>query len=87
VWGLVNHVVPHDDLLPFTRALAADIVGNDQASVRRLGQIYDEVTSTTVAEGLRIEARHSREWARANVTPEGVEARRAAIIERGRGQL
>ena len=29
-WGLVNHVVPHDDLLPFTRGLAADIVSNDQ---------------------------------------------------------
>jgi enoyl-CoA hydratase len=87
VWGLVNHVVPHDELLPFTRALAADIVGNDQASVRQLGQIYDEVTSTTVAEGLRLEARHARDWARTNVTPEGVEARRAAIVERGRGQL
>jgi enoyl-CoA hydratase len=87
VWGLVNHVVPHDELLLFARALAADIVGNDQASVRQLGQIYDEVTSTTVAEGLRLEARRSREWARANVTPEGVEARRAAIVERGRGQL
>src|SRR5262249_37979150 len=24
-WGLVNHVVAHEELLPFTRALAADI--------------------------------------------------------------
>jgi enoyl-CoA hydratase len=87
VWGLVNHVVPHDELMAFARSLAADIVGNDQASVRRLGEIYDEVTSTTVAEGLRLEARHSRAWARANVTPDGVESRRAAIVERGRGQL
>src|SRR5262245_56125120 len=30
-WGLVNHVVPHDELLPFCRGLAADIVSNDQA--------------------------------------------------------
>ncbi len=28
--GLVNHVVPHDELLPFARGLAADIVSNDQ---------------------------------------------------------
>ena len=28
-FGLVNHVVPHDELLPFTRALAADIAGNE----------------------------------------------------------
>jgi len=32
--GLVNHVVPHEELLPFTRRLAADIAGNDQDSVR-----------------------------------------------------
>src|SRR5215470_4452958 len=29
-WGLVNHVVPHDQLLPFARGLGADIVSNDQ---------------------------------------------------------
>ena len=34
--GLVNHVVPHDELLPFARGLAADIVSNDQTGVRRL---------------------------------------------------
>ena len=27
-WGLVNHVVPHDELLPFCRQLAADIASN-----------------------------------------------------------
>jgi enoyl-CoA hydratase len=35
-WGLVNHVVPHAGLLPFCRQLAADIVSNDQAGVRRV---------------------------------------------------
>ena len=34
--GLVNHVVPHDELLPFAQKLAADIVSNDQVGVRRL---------------------------------------------------
>ena len=29
-WGLVNHVVAHEDLLDTARALAADIVSNDQ---------------------------------------------------------
>ena len=28
-WGLVNHVVPHDELMPTVLALAADVVGND----------------------------------------------------------
>ena len=35
-FGLVNHVVAHDDLLPFTRSLATDIIGNDQAGVRQI---------------------------------------------------
>ena len=39
-FGLVNHVVPHDELLPFTRALAADIVGNDQDGVRQIRATY-----------------------------------------------
>ena len=34
-WGLVNHVVPHDDLLSFTRGLAADISSSDQRAVRQ----------------------------------------------------
>src|SRR5260370_30330488 len=38
--GLVNHVVPHEELLPFTRRLAAHIAGNDQRSVQRLRQPY-----------------------------------------------
>jgi enoyl-CoA hydratase len=41
--GLVNHVVPHEELLPFTRRLAADIAGNDQDAVRRLLQHYRQV--------------------------------------------
>ena len=38
--GLVNHVVPHEELLPLARALATDIVNNDQIGVRRLMQHY-----------------------------------------------
>ena len=29
-YGLVNHVVHHGELLPFTRSIAADICGNEQ---------------------------------------------------------
>src|SRR5437588_421117 len=35
-WGLVNHVVAHDELLPFCRRLAADIATNDVAGVARI---------------------------------------------------
>jgi enoyl-CoA hydratase len=85
--GLVNHVVPHDELLSTARSLARDIVGNDQSGVRQLLATYDAVAATTVAEGWQVEARMAREWLGAGVDPASVEARRAAIIERGRSQL
>src|SRR5581483_5709068 len=34
--GLVNHVVPHAELLPFATGLAATIAANDAAAVRTL---------------------------------------------------
>src|SRR4051794_9656335 len=41
-WGLVNHVVPHAELLPFCRKLGTDIVSNDQGAVRTILGTYDE---------------------------------------------
>jgi enoyl-CoA hydratase len=86
-WGLVNHVVPHDELLPFCRGLAADIVSNDQPGVRRILQTYAEVSLTTLDEGWTIEDRVSREWEGGGFDPEKVEARRAGIVARGRSQI
>jgi enoyl-CoA hydratase len=86
-WGLVNHVVPHDELLAYCRQLAADAVSNDQRGVRRMIQTYNEVTGTTVDEGWDIEARVSREWEGAGFDPAEIEARRMKVVERGRSQI
>jgi enoyl-CoA hydratase/carnithine racemase len=86
-WGLVNEVVPHDELLPYCRKLASDIVSNDQMGVRRMLQTYNEVTATTVDEGWEIEARVSREWEGPGFDPASIEARRMKIVERGRSQI
>ncbi len=86
-WGLVNHVVPHEELLPFTRSLALDVAGNDQDGVRQIRSTYGSVTATTVAEGWVIEARESRAWQQSRFDPDEVARRRAAIIERGRAQV
>ena len=61
-WGLVNHVVEHDDLLPFTRRLALDIIGNDQRGVRQIRSTYDAVAVTTVDDGWAIERRDAKAW-------------------------
>jgi enoyl-CoA hydratase len=86
-WGLVNHVVPHEELLPFCRQLAADTVSNDQRGVRRMLQTYNEVTDTTIADGWKIEARVSRDWEGAGFDPAEIEARRMKVVERGRSQI
>jgi enoyl-CoA hydratase len=86
-WGLVNQVVPHDDLLPTCRALAADIVSNDQAGVRRILQTYDEGWQMTGADAWDNETRVSAAWLRdGGAMSAEIEARRKAVMERGRAQ-
>jgi enoyl-CoA hydratase len=86
-WGLVNHVVPHDELVSYCRGLAADAVSNDQRGVRRMIQTYNDVTGTTIDEGWKIEARVSRDWEGAGFDPAEIEARRMKVVERGRSQI
>jgi len=82
--GLVNHVVPHDDLMPFTRRLALDVIGNDQAGVRQIRTTYADINRDLP--GWRIEADGAAMWQREHFSKERVEARRAAIQARGRQQ-
>ena len=82
-FGLVNHLVPHAELLPFCRRLAADIIGNDQSGVRQLRATYAEITAE--ADGWAIEARDGYEWGK-GFTPDEVARRRDSIMQRGRQQ-
>jgi enoyl-CoA hydratase len=85
-WGLVNHVVAHDELIPFTRRLALDIVSSEQDGVRQIRSTYAAVAATTVSEGWEVEARDARTWQLAHFDPAEIERRRAAIVARGRTQ-
>jgi enoyl-CoA hydratase len=80
---LVNHVVPHTELLATARRLAADIAGNDQHAVRNLKQLYDRGSKLSVGDALALEQERFRNY---RVDPAEIERRRAAIVERGRGQ-
>jgi len=88
-WGLVNQVVAHDDLLPTCRALAADIVSNDQAAVRRIYRTYEEGTLLDGRGAWELEATVARsDWGgKGGLDPAEVERRREAIMERGRSQI
>lgn len=85
-WGLVNHVVAHDELLASCRALAADIVSNDQAGVRQILGTYREVVATTVSEGWEIEGRRAAAWPGNRWDPDEIAKRRQAVVDRGRAQ-
>jgi enoyl-CoA hydratase len=86
-WGLVNHVVAHDDLLPFARRLAADIVSNDQRAVRRIFATYREGSLLSAGDAWEVEATVAGEWQGGGIDPAAVEARRAAVTRRGRSQI
>jgi enoyl-CoA hydratase len=84
-WGLVNHVVAHEELLPFSCRLAADVASIDRAAVARMLDTYDRVGATTEDEGWDIELQTSIEW-QEGWDRRDLVGRRDSIIERGRGQ-
>ena len=63
--GLVTEVVPHDELLPTARAVAASIVGNNQKAVRALLASYHRIDEQQTQRGALAEAAAAREWMRA----------------------
>jgi len=82
-WGLVNHMIAPDDLLPLARKLAADMAGIDQAFLAQYKRLIDDGFAVSFGEGLAVEAARSSA-ANSAVSPEDVEARRAAVQHRGR---
>ncbi|WAX58459.1 enoyl-CoA hydratase [Jatrophihabitans cynanchi] len=86
-WGLVNHVVEHDELLPYCRQLATAIVSNDAAGVRAILQTYDAGAEITVAEAWVVEAYAARHWlTQGGGRADEIATRRAAVQAWGRAQ-
>ncbi|MCU0947656.1 MAG: enoyl-CoA hydratase [Porphyrobacter sp.] len=84
-WGLVNHVVAPDALLPLAAKLAGDMASIDPAFLGAYKRLIDDGFDVSFGDGLALEAERSG-VANAAVAPEQVEARRAAVQQRGRGQ-
>jgi enoyl-CoA hydratase len=86
-WGLVNHVVAHDELLPFTRELALAAVHNDTAGVRRMLATYEQIAASLYDAGWAIEDGVNRSWWNETFDPSELARRRGGVIERGRRQV
>jgi len=84
-WGLVNHVVDLDELLPLARKLASDMVGIDPDFLATYKALINDGYATTFAQGLDIEQDISSVQ-NASVSADDVERRRADVQSRGRKQ-
>lgn len=86
-WGLVNHVVPHEELLPFCQALALDTSTIRPDAVRRMLKTYDDGVLRDGAGFWEAEAEGAAEWRGKGVDAAQIEENRRAVIARGRTQL
>ena len=82
--GLVTEVVPHDQLLPAARGVAASIVGNNQDAVRALLSSYHRIDDSRTGEGLWLEATAARAF---RTSGDDIAANREAVLQRGRSQV
>jgi len=79
--GLVNHVVPHDQLLAAATAIGNSIATADQEAVRALKDLYDRGSKLAPGAALEVELDVFRNR---RLAPETIEARRAGLLDRNR---
>jgi enoyl-CoA hydratase len=82
--GLVTEVVPHAQLVPTARNVAASIVGNNQSAVRALLSSYHRIDESQTSEGLWLEATAARSF---RTSGDDIAANREAVLQRGRAQV
>ncbi|WP_075698604.1 crotonase/enoyl-CoA hydratase family protein [Pseudovibrio brasiliensis] len=82
--GLINKIVPHDDLLPEAFALADRILRHSPLAAARILTAVTRGLNTTISEGLQIEASQFARMAPTNDTKEALSAwitRRTPVYE------
>ncbi len=84
-WGLVNHVVPPEELLPRAQKLAADMAQIDPEFLRAYKRLIDHGHALPFGEAIDLERTRGTPHNQ-QVTPASIESRRAAVQARGRAQ-
>ena len=84
--GLVNEVVPHEDLLPRVMKVAQSIAEQPRDMVVALRADWNESMGVPVAEGRRVHARHAVAGGFGRNRGEEIAARREAVLARSRSQ-
>ncbi|WP_063063117.1 enoyl-CoA hydratase [Nocardia violaceofusca] len=83
-FGLVNHVVPHADLLSFTRSLTADLLAGDSEARTRLLRHYRALAEEDARRAQLLEGVMAETWSPGTARMAEYGAR---VIERGREQM
>lgn len=84
-FGLVNKVVPLEELHLAAEKLASDIINNNQMVVRKMKEVIDQGEGMTLEDAIRLEQLENyryRSAARASEVTEEIEG----ILEKGREQ-
>jgi len=82
-WGLLNRVVEPAALLPTCIALARDMLSVDPTMLKSYKRLLNDGQALAFGEAMALEARVAIAF-NANVNPAALEARRLAVLERGR---
>jgi enoyl-CoA hydratase len=85
-WGLVNEVVPHDQLLARCAEVAASVASIPADHVREIRAMYAEIPALAGDAAWRREAEWSNRWMRERFDQARLADVREAIVERGRRQ-
>lgn len=84
--GLVNHVVPHDRLIPFTRTLASAIAQQPVDMVRTLRADMDETSTLPVHDAHRRHMEIARSSGFGGASDETLRSNMAEVIDRAHNQ-
>jgi enoyl-CoA hydratase len=83
--GIANHVVPHDELLPFTLALARAIAEQDPTMVAAVRRAWDATENAPLEDASRAHLEHAAASA-TNRSGSDIAAHRDAVLSRSREQ-
>ena len=84
--GIANHVVPHDELLPFAMGLARAIAEQDRQMVAAMRRDWDETGSLPIADAHRTHLENAGRATSTSRTAADLASHRDAVLERSRSQ-
>ncbi len=84
-WGLVNHVVSQDKLIPTAVRIAEDICTAVPEVLAEYQALIDEGYTMPLDDALALEHKRAMAWAR-RATASAIEERRKRVLEKGRSE-